>query len=101
MAVTTDELLDLHAYWREWVTGEYELSIEVREQDRSGPSTVLIDGQQLSARIRASSLYCQVQIRSGEELVFDERTAHDAKALRASVVALTQTVAAYQAPLTE
>lgn len=93
MALTTDDVNAVVAQWEEWTPDAgFALSIEVRD---AGPLPELLDtdvGAKLGARV-ASSLYCQVQIRRGDALVFDEPVPYDAAALHASVTTLARYIA--------
>lgn len=50
--------------------------------------------ESLAVRLQ-SALYCRVQIRRGDLVVFDERVPYDAAALRASVTVCARTIAAW------
>jgi hypothetical protein len=93
VALTTDDVNAVVAQWEEWTADAgFALSIEVRDDC---PDAVMVgeDAIGLGARL-PSSLYCQVQIRRGEVLVFDERLPYDREALQASVSVLARTIAA-------
>ncbi len=102
MALSTSDVEAVRAQWEEWtVDSGFELSIEVCTEE---PSTaVIVEREEIKAapifgaRI-TGSLYCQVTVRRGEEVVFSERVPCDAGMLRASVTVLARTIATRWAP---
>lgn len=100
MTLTVDDVNAVVAQWEEWTADAgFRLSIEVK--DDGPPAAMLgVDVEysdalpaQLGARME-SLLYLQVQIRRGEDLVFDQSVPYDAAMLRASVTTLARYIAA-------
>lgn len=93
MGLSTDELNAIRAQWEEWAPDEFRLDIEVCGIVDKMAFVLSDDSNAVNARARAEALHCRVRIWHGEELVFSERTPHDAALLRASVTTLARTIA--------
>ncbi len=90
MGLTTGQLNDIVAQWDEWVTGEFDLSVEVKAD---AVDAAMVRSTTSTGRVSAGSRYCQVRIRRGDVLLFDQRVPHDAGMLRASVTTIARYLA--------
>jgi hypothetical protein len=82
------------ALWEEWTPDAgFELVIEVCPKDSRAELADALRTGQLAARL-TTELYCQVTVTRGDVVVFNQRVAHDATALRASVTVLARAIAA-------